>query len=117
MRGTRVAIALFFFGDGLLLGSWASRIPAVQRHADLTNVRLGLALFAASLGALVAMPVAGWLCARIGSRSVTVVALFCGSTSLFLTSVARGLGGRPPPLVALGAGLGPINGAPHAPGP
>ena len=31
MRGTRVAITLFFFADGLLIGSWAARIPAVQR--------------------------------------------------------------------------------------
>src|SRR5438093_4988975 len=116
MRGTRVAIALFFFGDGLLLGSWASRIPAVQRHPDLTNVRLGLALFAASLGALAAMPLAGWLCARIGSRGVTVVALLCGSTSLFLTSVAGGLGGLAAALFAFGAGFGAINVAANAQG-
>ena len=31
MRATRVAITLFFLADGLLLGSWAARIPAVQR--------------------------------------------------------------------------------------
>ena len=61
MRGTRVAITLVFFADGLLIGSWAARIPAVQRHAGLTNTQLGLALFAMSLGALVAMPLAGWL--------------------------------------------------------
>jgi len=59
MRATRLAIGLFFFGDGLMIGSWAGRIPAVQHHAGLTTSRLGLALFAASLGALVAMPVAG----------------------------------------------------------
>src|SRR5438093_6219206 len=91
MRGTRVAIALFFFGDGLLLGSWAARIPAVQRHTDLTNVRLGLALFAASVGAIAAMPLAGWLCGRVGSRGVTVAALLGGATSLFLASLAGGL--------------------------
>ena len=59
MRTSRLAIGLFFFCDGLLIGSWAARIPAIQRHASLTNARLGLALFAASLGALVAMPIAG----------------------------------------------------------
>ena len=42
-----------------MIGSWAARIPAVQHQAGLTNAGLGLALFAASLGALVAMPVAG----------------------------------------------------------
>ena len=27
MRATRLAIGLFFFGDGLMIGSWAGRIP------------------------------------------------------------------------------------------
>ena len=106
MRGTRVAIALFFFGDGLLLGSWASRIPAVQRHADLTNARLGLALFAASIGALAAMPVAGWLCGKIGSSRVTVVALLGGAASLFAASFAGGLVGLAAALLGFGAGFG-----------
>ena len=52
LRATRLAIGLFFFGDGLMIGSWAGRIPAVQHHAGLSTARLGLALFAASLGAL-----------------------------------------------------------------
>ena len=116
MRGTRAAIALFFFGDGLLIGSWAARIPAVQRHADLTNARLGLALFAASVGALAAMPVAGWLCGRIGSGRVTVVALLGGATSLFLASLAGGLGGLAAALFGFGAGFGSINVAANAQG-
>jgi MFS family permease len=116
MRGARVAIALFFFGDGLLLGSWAARIPAVQRHADLTNARLGLALFAASLGALVAMPLAGWLCGRIGSRGVTVVALLGGAASLFLASLAGGLVPLAGALFGFGAGFGAINVAANAQG-
>ena len=40
----------FFFADGMLIGSWAGRIPAVQQHASLTNARLGLALFAFGSG-------------------------------------------------------------------
>jgi Na+/melibiose symporter-like transporter len=116
MRGTRLAIALFFFGDGLLIGSWAARIPAVQRHADLTNARLGLALFAASVGALAAMPLAGWLCGRIGSRGVTVVALLGGAASLFLASLAGGLGELSAALFGFGAGFGAINVAANAQG-
>src|SRR2546427_5729194 len=116
MRGTRAAIALFFFGDGLLIGSWAARIPAVQRPAALTTARLGLALFAASVGALAAMPVAGWLCGRIGSGRVTVVALLGGATSLFLASLAGGLGGLAAALFGFGAGFGAINVAANAQG-
>jgi MFS family permease len=116
MRGTRVTIALFFFGDGLLIGSWAARVPAVQRHADLTDARLGLALFAASIGALAAMPVAGWLCGRIGSRGVTVVALLAGGASLALAALAGGLGELAAALFGFGAGFGAINVAANAQG-
>jgi MFS family permease len=116
MRGTRVTIALFFFGDGLLLGSWAARIPAVQRHAHLTNARLGVALFAASVGALAAMPVAGWLSERRGSRGVTVVALLTAAGSLALAALAGGLGQLAAALFGFGAGFGAINVAANAQG-
>jgi HAD superfamily hydrolase (TIGR01509 family) len=116
MRGTRIAIALVFFGDGLLLGSWASRIPAVQQHADLTNARLGVALFAASIGALAAMPVAGWLSGRTGSRDVTVVGLLVGAASLVFASLAGGLGALAAALFGFGAGFGTINVAANAQG-
>jgi MFS family permease len=116
MRTGRLAIGLFFFCDGLLIGSWAARIPAVQQHASLTNAQLGLALFAASLGALVAMPVAGRLCERIGSRSVTFVALLLGSASLFGSSLATGLAGLAAALFGFGAGFGAINVSANAQG-
>ena len=116
MRGTRVAIALVFLGDGLLLGSWAARIPAVQRHADLTNARLGLALFAASVGALVAMPLAGWLCGRTGSRGVAVVGLLGGAASLLFASLAGNLAELSGALFGFGAGFGTINVAANAQG-
>jgi hypothetical protein len=109
MRPRRLAIGLFFFWDGLLIGSWASRIPAVQQHTSLTNARLGFALFAASLGALVTMPVAGRLCERVGSRSVTLAALVVGSGSLLATSFAGGLAGLAAALFGFGAGFGGMN--------
>jgi len=116
MRGTRVAITLFFFADGLLIGTWAARIPAVQDQADLTNTELGLALFAVSFGALAAMPVAGWLCGRLGSRRVTIAALLGGGAALFLASLASGLGGVSAALFAFGAGFGALNVSANAQG-
>jgi MFS family permease len=116
MRATRLAIGLFFFGDGLMIGSWAGRIPAVQHHAGLTTARLGLALFAASLGALVAMPVAGRLCERVGSRSITLVGLLLGGGSLFAASLSSGLAGLAVALFGFGAGFGAINVAVNAQG-
>ena len=109
MRGTRVAITVFFFADGLLVGSWAARIPAVQQQADLTTSELGLALFAASLGALVAMPIAGRLSELVGSRYVTIASLLGGAASFFLASLATGLGGLAAALFAFGASFGALN--------
>ena len=116
MRATRLAIGLFFFGDGLMIGSWAGRIPAVQHHAGLTTARLGLALFAASLGALVAMPVAGRLCERVGSRSITLAGLLLGGGSLFAASLSTGLVALSIALFGFGAGFGAINVAVNAQG-
>ncbi len=116
MRHTRVAIAVVFFADGLLIGSWASRIPAVKLHAQLTDTKLGLALFAAALGALVAMPLAGWLSGIVGSRRVTVVALSLGSVALFGATLAGGLAGLAVALFVFGAGFGAINVSANAQG-
>ena len=116
MRGTRIAITLFFLADGLLLGSWAARIPAVQDQAALTNSELGLALFAMSLGALVSMPLAGWLGDRIGSRIVTIASLIGGEAGLFLASLAAGLGELAAALFVFGAGFGAINVSANAQG-
>ncbi len=109
MRATRVVITLFFLGDGLLLGSWASRIPAVQAQAHLSNATLGIALFASSLGALVAMPVAGRLCDRIGSARVTVAALVLAAVSLFAAAAGTSLASVATGLLGFGAGFGSIN--------
>jgi hypothetical protein len=109
MRGTRVAIAVFFLADGLLIGSWAARVPAVQHHAHVTNARLGIALFAASLGALVTMPLAGRAAERIGSRAVTLGSLLAASGSLLAAALSGGLPGLAASLFVFGAGFGGMN--------
>jgi MFS family permease len=116
MRATRLAIGLVFLADGLMLGSWAARVPAVQRQADLSNPRLGLALFAMSLGALVSMPVAGWAGERSGSRRIAVGSLVAGALSLWLASLAGGLAGLAAALFAFGAAFGAVNVSANAQG-
>ena len=113
---SRAVIAICFFADGVLLGSWASRVPAVQDHAGLTNPQLGVALFASALGALIAMPVAGRLCDLIGSRLVLVVALLGTCIALLLTSFATGLLSLASTLFLFGAGFGSTNVAANAQG-
>lgn len=115
-RGARLALTLVFLGDGVLIGSWAARIPAIQREASLTNSELGVALFAASIGALIAMPIAGRLCARFGSREAAVLALLGGAASLALASLATSLPELAAALFGFGAGFGAVNVAANAQG-
>jgi MFS family permease len=46
-----------------------ARIPAVQDELELGEGELGVALLFVTLGAVLAMPVAGWIVAREGSRA------------------------------------------------
>jgi HAD superfamily hydrolase (TIGR01509 family) len=116
MRSTRAAITVVFLADGLLIGSWAARIPAIQRHAELTTANLGFALFASSLAALVAMPAAGRLIEHVGSRAVVLAALIGGGAALFLVSLAGGLAGVAAALFVFGAAFGAVNVAANAQG-
>ena len=68
---SRIAVALMFLVNGALIGSWVARIPAVKAGLGLNDGVFGLALLAMAGGALVAMPLAGGLCARFGSHRVT----------------------------------------------
>ena len=116
MLSPRAAITLVFFADGLLVGTWAARIPAIQRQTELTSGELGLALFAASLGALLAMPATGRLSERIGSRPLSIAALLVGGAALLLTALAGGLFSLAAVLFLFGAGFGGVNVAANAQG-
>ena len=70
-NGARLAVTFAFVAHGVVFGTWVSRIPAVKGELELGDARLGIALFAAALGTLVALPVAGITVARVGSRPGT----------------------------------------------
>ncbi len=65
---TRVAVALAFVANGLVIGAWAPQIPALADRLELSESRLGLLILVFGLGALAAMPWCGGLIARYGSR-------------------------------------------------
>lgn len=71
MRGAaRYACALYFFIQGLCASTWAARIPAIAGRLKLTDDVLGNVLLCGPLASLCAMPIAGFLVARFGSRPV-----------------------------------------------
>ena len=93
----RIAASCFFFVCGFVFATWASRIPAIKDQFGLNEAELGAVLFMLPLGALVALPFAGWAVSVLGSRimnfaaaiAYALVLLFIGySDTVFLLSAA-----------------------------
>ncbi|WP_063796034.1 MFS transporter [Peterkaempfera griseoplana] len=94
VRGTYIA----FIGCGFAFAGWASRIPQVRDHLNLSPAQLGLVLLAIAAGSLVALPLAGPVVHRLGSRrtvAVMAVVLTAG-----LATIALGYLGGLVPMVA-----------------
>jgi len=70
----RIAVALFYFCQGLAFASWASRIPDIKSALNLSDAQLGTLLFALPLGQLLTMPLSGRLVTQYGSRGVLRIA-------------------------------------------
>ncbi|MGH3512271.1 MAG: MFS transporter [Pseudonocardiaceae bacterium] len=76
----RVSVTGTFFLHGAVFSSWYARLPAIQERLDLTPGQLGIALFGAPAGLLVAQPAVGALAARTGSRPIVAAApLYLGA--------------------------------------
>lgn len=90
-RPARLAVTVVFFASGAAYGSWVARVPALQEGLDATTSELGVALFGVAAGAVVMLPIAGWLSARLGSRRVTQAGLLGVAISLPLIGLAPSL--------------------------
>jgi MFS family permease len=79
VKRNRIAVIFFFFVNGFLHANLMARLPELQRSLSISNSILGSLLFSSALGALVAMPVAGWLSNKLGSDTVAKITaiLFC----------------------------------------
>jgi predicted MFS family arabinose efflux permease len=62
--GARLGVTLLFLANGAGFGAWAASIPGVKQALGLSAGALGGALLCVAFGAMLAMPVAGWLGAR-----------------------------------------------------
>lgn len=70
MRMARIAVLMAFAYNGLLIGTWTSRVPAIAARVHADPASLGLALLGSSVGLIVAAPLTSRLCARFGTRMV-----------------------------------------------
>lgn len=94
----RVAVAAAFVLNGLLLGCWASRVPAIVAKFELSEGTLGVLLLSMGLGALISFPVAGRQADRHGAYHLTI--LLAGVNLVGLLGI-----GLAPGVVLLGVAL------------
>src|SRR5690606_11192902 len=66
----RLAVALFYFGQGLRFASWASRIPTIKTALGLSEAQLGTILLMLPIGQLITMPLSAAMVNRFGSKLV-----------------------------------------------
>ena len=74
-------MALLFFVNGVVVGSWLPRLPEIRDRIGIDLDTLGLTLALGGLGSLVGSTVSGVVVGRFGSRRTAEVA----ALALFLT--------------------------------
>lgn len=86
----RLGVLAFFLAQGLCFSSWASRIPDIK---DIFEVNYafywGLVLFLIPVGKFVAIPLAGYLVSKLGSRVMVQVSILGYGLSLFAIGTAQ----------------------------
>jgi MFS family permease len=105
----RAGVAAAFFLNGFGYGSWVPRIAEIQDKLGASEGQLGLALFMAAVGALIAMPLAGAAAHRYGSRAATAVTIAAYALSLPGLALAPDLIGLGLALFVAGAASGALD--------
>ncbi|MFD0145014.1 MULTISPECIES: MFS transporter [unclassified Streptomyces] len=106
LRQARFAVAAVFCVHGAVTGSFATRIPWIQDHADVSAGQLGLALAFPAIGASLAMPLAGAISHRFGARTALRGLLALWTLALILPSLAPNIYGLGAALFVYGATAG-----------
>ncbi|MFF7358219.1 MFS transporter [Streptomyces filipinensis] len=91
VRRARYAVAAVFAVHGAVTGTFATRVPWIQDHASLGAGQLGFALAFTAFGASCAMPLAGRISHRFGSRTALRWLLALWTLCLVLPSLAPNL--------------------------
>ncbi|WP_143960513.1 MFS transporter [Litoribacter populi] len=77
VKKRRIALSSLFFLSGLCFASWATRIPEIQLKFSLSEGELGALLLGMPFGSLIALPLAGYVVHRFGSRVVLLSSGLC----------------------------------------
>lgn len=102
VRRARLSVFVAFALAGLVFASWASRIADAKASLGLSAGELGMTLFAASVGSITGLPLAGRISDRIGAARAVALGMGAALTGLVIVGAVVDAGGS---RVAVASGL------------
>ena len=87
-RSARIAVFVVFALAGIGFSALASRVPDIRDAFGVSPRELGIILLALSVGAVVGLPVAGRIAARIGQANAVRLGMAMSSVGLLTTAAA-----------------------------
>lgn len=109
MVGERAAVFVVFALNGAVYGTWAPRVPALAERLSAAPGSLGLALFGASVGMVLAASVSGRLTERFGARAAMIVSTLCCCVVLPFVGLAPSVPVLGVVMFALGGSVGALD--------
>jgi predicted MFS family arabinose efflux permease len=106
---TRLATRLAFLAAGLATACWAPLVPFAKERVGVDDRGLGLVLLCLGIGSLMAMPLTGWLSARVGAKPMILLGGFGLVLVLPLLALASTPVALAGVLLVFGASLGTID--------
>ncbi len=110
----RWAVSALFFANGLVVGSWAPKLPAMMARLEIGESVAGLLVLALGLGSICLMPVFGALVARRGSAWAVKRAAALFTPSLIWISLAPTVWAAAATVLVFGALIGGMDVAMNA---
>ena len=114
LAGARRATRGFFLLCGIATAAWAPMVAFAKARLELDEAQLGLVLLCLGVGSVGAMPLAGHLCHRHGSRGVQLVAAVTLCVLLPVLAIAPTALAMSATLIAFGAAMGSLDVAMNA---
>jgi fucose permease len=108
-KSAKRATQIYFLLCGLAISAWAPMVPFVKDMLRLDDSNLGLLLLFLGIGAFCAMPFAGWLMKRFGSRLVMIVSAVILSAGLPVLTLLDTFVQMAAMLFVFGASLGALD--------
>jgi MFS family permease len=109
MHGGRTAVLAAFAFNGVVVGTWTARVPAVTAHVHADPGSLGLVLLGSSVGLIVAAPLVSRLCVWFGTRVVVPPCIVACCVAMTLIGVAPSVPWLGVVMFGLGMSIGALD--------